>query len=424
MTATNLIKQKFQSAIRRGTGETHLLIPNYPKIDFSGEVIKACVKDFAYDGQCEGSRGAYLFEIIELAGKKDKIRKAVLKALLKPQKDTWTQAQLFDLAKMFAQQGDAAARQAIYQAFVHNAIRGSDWAGTSEIMELDGIEGLKFIAEEFGKRHEADPDDWQDDGVIYKFQKDNPGDDAWTELDTAAEQNRFIKIYVAEVRNTMTRRNERGKLPEPVYKNIVEEVLLRQGRFWFLNRKLKRTELELIAQQLLVERNKSNREKLLQIFTRHKFPLDQKVLFELASKDPVKNIRIVTHAIRALSLFKDKNIRQFALEQIAISKQPEFFVEILRENYKKGDYKLLTPLITNSNKDTKLEDLILDIAKIYWINNTAECREPLEALYNKHTCGICRKNVVEILKENNVLSEQIKNEIRFDCNEETRKLYE
>ncbi|UOE50028.1 hypothetical protein MTO98_02950 [Mucilaginibacter sp. SMC90] len=424
MVETNLIKQKFKSAIRRGTGETHLLIQNHPQIDFSGEIIKACVKNFAYDGQCEDSRGKYLFELINLSGREGKIKQGVLKALLKPQKDTWTLTQLFDLAKMFAQQGDTEARQVIYDAYVHNPIWGSDWAGTSEITELDGIEGLKFIAEEFGKRLEKNPEDWQDDDLINKFQKENPEVDVWTQLDISAEQNRFIKIYTDAVRENIVRNSERVKTPEPVYKNIVEEVLLKQSRTWFFNGKLKRPELDSIAQQLLTERKKSNIEKLLRIFTRHKFPLDQKMLFDLARKDPVKNRRIVTSAIKALNLFKSKKIRQFALEQITIGKHPTFFVELLIENYKKGDHKLLSLLVADSNKAVELEGLIIDITNIYHTNKTSDCREPLEALYDKHSCSICRKIAVKILKENNALSERIKNEIRFDCNEDTRELYE
>ncbi|SEM96427.1 hypothetical protein SAMN05192574_10213 [Mucilaginibacter gossypiicola] len=290
-------------------------------------------------------------------------------------------------------------------------------------MELDGLEGLKFIAEEFGKRLEKDPEDWQDDDLIKSFQKENPEIDVWAELDAAATQNRFIKIYTDDVRRNIDQRNERVK-PTLIYKNIVEEALLRQSRTWFINRKLKRAELELIAQQLLIERNKSNIEKLLRVFTKHKFPLNKEPLFNLALKDPARNMRIVILAIQALGLFKGKNIRQLALKQIAVSKRPAFFAKILIENYKKGDQKLLTTLVKKAGTGDELEGLIIDITNIYYANKTPECREPLEALYDKHTCGLCRKRAVEILKENDVLSERIKNEIRFDCNEDTRELYE
>lgn len=395
MTETNLIKQKFKSTIRRGTGEAHLLQQNHPGIDFSGEIIKACIKNFSYDGQCEQSREIYLFELINLSGKINKIKKAILKALLKPQNDTWTLTQLFDLAKIFAREGDTEAKQAIYDGFVHNPIWRSDWAGTYQIMELDGLEGLKFIAEEFGKRLEKDPEDWQDDNLINQFQKENPQIDVWAELDAATTQNRFIKIYIDDVRRNIAQRNERVK-PTLIYKNIVEEALLRPSRIWFINRDLNSAELNLIAQQLIVERKKANREKLLRVFTKHKFPLDKEFLFELACKDPVRNTRIVTMAADALSLFKGEDIRQFAIESITASKAPENFVIILASNYKSGDNLLLTKLAAESKDSHVLEWLVLKYKNIYWANETPECREPLEALYDKHTCGMCRKDIVEI----------------------------
>ena len=38
-------------------------------------------------------------------------------------------------------------------------------------------------------------------------------------------------------------------------------------------------------------------------------------------------------------------------------------------------------------------------------------------------CGLCRKNVVKLLLDNNVLADTIRQEIKFDSNEEVRKLY-
>ena len=146
MVKTAQLKQKFKSSIRRGTGEAYLLMHEYTKIDFSNYIIKASVKNFAYDGQCENSRAPYLYQIISLSPKKEKIRAGVLKALATEQNDTWSLIQLFELAKIFSRQGDEAAKEAIYNRFLINPINGSDWAGYSEILELDGFDGLKFIA--------------------------------------------------------------------------------------------------------------------------------------------------------------------------------------------------------------------------------------------------------------------------------------
>jgi hypothetical protein len=54
---------------------------------------------------------------------------------------------------------------------------------------------------------------------------------------------------------------------------------------------------------------------------------------------------------------------------------------------------------------------------------TRECKTPLEALYQKMNCGICREEIIMILLHNKVLSDVILQEIKFDANGEVRKLY-
>lgn len=101
----------------------------------------------------------------------------------------------------------------------------------------------------------------------------------------------------------------------------------------------------------------------------------------------------MTFAIQALGLFKNKSIREFALKQIAIGKHPTLFVELLKENYKKGDHKLLTALIANSNKGIELEGLIIDITNIYYANKTPECRSHWRH-FMINTTAVCAGNML------------------------------
>ena len=73
MTNNKTIKQRFQSSIRRGTGEAHLIMQQNPTVDFSTDIIKASLTNYAYDGQSEGSRDLYLSELIALSKQHDKI---------------------------------------------------------------------------------------------------------------------------------------------------------------------------------------------------------------------------------------------------------------------------------------------------------------------------------------------------------------
>lgn len=413
MTQATQLKQLFRSSIRRGTGEACLLMKDHPEIDFSSDIIKACLKNFAYDGQMESSRATYLNELISLSPKRNKIRNAVLKALATEREDTWTLTQLFDLAKLFAEKGDIQAKQAIYDRFLVNPINGSDWVGESEILELDGIPGLLFIADKVGRMLESDPDNWWDSLNVDEFQQKNPEMKIMDTLKKAAKHNRFIKIYLKELK-------QRGNhKPETiVYQNIVEEVTLSKRVYNILRIKPNDAELKQLAERLLIEKNINHQERLLMVFARFRFPLESSAILRLAKAK--KAPKIPWRATRALTLLTGEEIRSFALERMKTSKYPGNFAEILKSNYREGDHVLLTNLAKKFKSEDVIENLAGSYSDIYKANKTKNCKEPLEAVYDKLNCGLGRQDIVKILMENDVLSDKIRNEIRFDCNEETR----
>lgn len=421
MTDSKTIKQTFRSSIRRGTGEAHLIMQNNPTVDFSADIIKASLTNYAYDGQSENSRALYLSELISLSKQRDKIRKAVLHGLATEQDNTWTLTQLFDLAKIFAQSGDTVSRQAIFDRFFNHPVDHSDWVGYSEILELDGLEGLVFIADKIGKALEKNPDDWQDDMIIDHFQRENPKVKAFAELEKASKQNRFIKIYLDNIKRT--EENRKNHIREKVeYKNIIEEVLLCKPYIRLWKRKITDKQLTAIANQLLIEKNKNNQEKLLYVFNKFKFPFDSEFILQFAKQKPTSKNRIVEFAIDALQYLQSKEIRQFALDQLKTTKRPESLTSILISNYQNGDSKLLTELAEKFNQDYIIENLASSYIDIYKANKTTECKEPLEAIYDKLTCGIHRKGIIEVLMDNKVLSNKIRQEIKYDSYFETRQL--
>ncbi len=172
----------------------------------------------------------------------------------------------------------------------------------------------------------------------------------------------------------------------------------------------------------MIEKNKTNQEKLLYVFDKFKFPFDSEFILQLAKQKPTSKNRIVEFAINALHFLQGKSIRQFALEQLKTTKRPERLTRILISNYQKGDSKLLTNLAEKFNQDYIIENLASSYIDIYKANKTNECKEPLEAIYDKLTCGIHRKGIIEVLIDNKVLSDKIRQEIKYDSNLETRQL--
>ena len=422
MTTTTEIKKRFFDSLKRGTGEAYLIAKENPTIDFSTYVIKGALRNYAYDGQSEPSRAQYILDLYSLSDRKDKIRKAILIGLETEQEDTWSLTHLFDLAKLFAQQGDQEMRNAIYERFCNNPIEGSDWVGYSEILELDGLKGLIYIAEKFAKYIEQNPEDWQDDWILKSFQEENPDLKVNEILENLAKENKYVHIYLENIKRTKA--SQEKHKPKPIkYKDIVDEVL-NSKPFISFRRKRNLTEKEInqIAKQLIDETDKSNIERLLGIFDLYKFPYDSQIILNFAKQKPTNKNRIVEYAINSLKHLKSKDIRTFAMAKIQSSKNPIEYLEILASNYKSGDHKLLSHIATQTNNEHKIERLAGIYSDIYRANKTKDCKEPLEILYNKMNCEIHRNGIVEILIENEVLSDKIRAEIRFDSDMETRKL--
>lgn len=416
------LKSQFLNSLKRGTGEAYLIAKSNPNIDFSNQIIKGALNIFAYDGQCEGNRAQYIFDIISLSKQKTKVRKAVLKGLANESDNTWNLTHLFALTKLYAEKCDTEAKQAIYDRFLHHPIFGSDWVGYSEILELDGYDGLLYITEKFGKYLEQNPDDWQDDSIVSEFQEENKYLNVYEELEKKAKKNKFIRIYLDAVfRNNNSRKKNNSK--PTIFKDIIDEIYNSKPILSFKRKNnLTEEEVTLIAEQLIIETNKSKIEKLLSIFDRYKFPLDSEIILNFAKQKRSSKYSIVENALYALQHLKSKSIRRFALDKIQNSKNPVDYLEILISNYKKGDHKILTEIVAKTNDEDKIESLAGIFTEIFKANKTKKCKEPLEILYNKMNCGIHRNGIIEILIESGVLSKRIKKEMKFDSYLKTREL--
>lgn len=432
MIEKSIIKKQFFNSLKRGTGEAFILMKQYPEIDFSAYIQKAIIKNYAYDGQCESSRVNYLFSFYQLAHKKEKIRDAVLEALQTEIKDTWTLTQLFEFAKILAQQGDKEAKKGIYKRFGEKIIPGSDWAGSAEILELDGFDGLKYIAETFGRLLENDPEDCQDDELIISFQEKNKSINILEKLQEEAKRNKYIRLYLESIERTNKSYEEYQKNREKPQEinndpaSIINYLLtLKRIPPYIRKRKFDDETLESIAIRFLNEENKANKEKLLSIFIEHKFPFDYHPILELAKEKYNPKNRIIEYAIESLKFFQAKDLRDFTIDKLQTARlmNINLYLPILISNYKKGDYKLLNHLINKSDNPDFIHSINRDIRKIYEQNITTECKGPLENLYNKITCSECREDIIKLLIRNNVLSNKILKEIEFDCNENIQKLF-
>ena len=417
MNETTRIKRVFRGAIRRGTGRAHL--------NFSQEILKAAVINYAYDPQCEGSRGLYLTELINLSAQKATLISQLLRKLVAQQNNTYGLDQLFEIARRLAQAGHQEARAAFYERLELGASPDYACVGHYEEVKLDGIEGMKRAAEIIGKFLAANPEETEDGWLLKYAQEHNPTMNVEAELQSTARHNVHVARYLAAVQ--ADRQQEASRPPRPPKSSfeIVCNIIESRTRKYLMAstvEKLSRQQIKHLADAFLLETNRHRQEGYLLVFRHVKCPHGYEKLLTLAQAPLRRTDRLVEHAVAALQFFKAPAIREFALTNLPTSKAPWRYVDLLINNYRCGDHVLLTTLAKQAASELEIEQLACSFIKIYLKHKTKESHEPLRKIYHRMNCGIHRANVVETMIRNGVLPEKIREEIVFDSSSEIRKL--
>ena len=418
------VKRQFSNSLKRGTGEAYLILQGNPNIDFSDIIIKGAVKNYAYDQQSEGSRAVYIYQFIKKVKQKDKIIKAVLTKLKVEKEDYWSLDQMCDLAVLFFKAGHTEAKTTLYNRFNKNTLEDYAFCGKGQLMEIDGMNGILKVAEIVGKKI-VEENDSEDSYLIDTFQKRHKDISVYAELSKASKKNKFIEAYHKSILENKWTFSKRRKITKFSYALVKEKIESNKFRFVSVDRAndLSIEEVEKLATELLAEKDKQKQIQYLRFFAKRKFPFDYKSILKIANGKDAAKIRLIEFSVYALQYFSGKDIRELAFEKLKSLKNPFKYLNLLVSNYKKGDKIILNEIANRSDNYDFIHSIGSGYLNIYEANKTKECREPLETIYKKMNCGLCRKNVIKLLHDNNVLSDTIRQEIKFDSNAEVRKLY-
>ena len=437
------VRQRFRSSIRRGTGEVFLIMKNHPELDFSREVLQACLNQ--YNHFYNGTRTIYLLELLNLTNKKDQMIPGILEALTAEGPNSYFLEQLYELAAVFAREGNEEARTAMYERFSRGPVHEMDleWDGQEPLIGLDGMRALTFIARTKGRVIQENPEKWDnyigDWALVNLFQAENPSINAFSELRMAAKNDPYVKLFYEHAKKHKMSKQRKEKFNKAIRKQLSQrydyatikraidsgEPLFRSGPYY---ENLSENDIKKLADDFLKETNKRKMEKYLVIFSLVKFPYPFPPLLKIVKGKKGRKYslqyRLVFQAIKALRFFPAQEIRQFALSKLRDNDDPGLYVELLVGNYRKGDGKLLKKLFAkNKNIHTRHSLAHSYVDGIYEANSTKECRESLEAVYDNSNCGMVRVRAVSLLYKNGVLSDRIKEEIPFDSYEGVWEFY-
>jgi hypothetical protein len=405
-----------------------------------GLVLEACKHNQAYDPQCEGDRAGWMAEIIDAAGVEEQIIPRALEGVRLATGDNrfWDLTQLCRLARIFAGRGREDARRALYGAFQKEQ-HSMDLIGGEEIVDLDGADGLIYLADMMGFWLSDQPDLSLDDSPVNWFD-DRHGEGAGIRLlEACAYHNERVAAYLRHLQQPA---EEEGRLridqwrPTPdgadahvcrMQSYSAEDILHDiettdpdHNRFWFSGwgRHATEDQLRIIMARLFAEESPGRLFKYLRVFLLRPLPEFDDRLIQFA-EHPDAEVRWT--ALRVLSNHEDPRVRELGIAKIRSGRTGEGELLLLRRNYRTGDHLLVANVLEVPEDRENLHDLVYNLRQVYEQNQVPEARQAMLFVYEHSPCSLCRCSAVEILLHTKQAPEWMIRECALDANEAVRE---
>ncbi len=189
-------------------------------------LLEACLQDQRFDGQVEGPRGGWLWQMIEAVGARERFRVPILHALY-DLADHGSETQLCQLARHYAEAGDETFRTRLYEIVKQKPIADTPWLGEEEIVSLDGEQGFLFAARVRGMRLVGREWEW-DDGSLTDLAIERFGEEQVRRLLEASSDEavkRFRDYWQDNKQNKAEQRDLRSLHREKMAAIPVEEAI-------------------------------------------------------------------------------------------------------------------------------------------------------------------------------------------------------
>jgi len=148
-----LTSDTFADALRKGLGRAVLHVRDHGDADVEEQLLEAVTRNLAYDPQSEGTRGAWLIDLLDLLPDASRYLAASIavytRACATSAGDPWDVAHLAQLLRLLAERGNTAAGKALRAGSV--GLPSSTLELVSpELLLLDGLEVLPELVARFG----------------------------------------------------------------------------------------------------------------------------------------------------------------------------------------------------------------------------------------------------------------------------------
>lgn len=432
------MKYDFEHYLQAGHGRAYVIARADPE-RYRDRIMAACRKDYSFDMQSEGSRAFLTYDLISLFDDPTPFIEAIEESYKNPVADEdWKQiCYLTDLLLFFNQRKTVIRKYKqleknlysdelrdmvpLCQPFEYVAIK---------LIEDSSIKVIWNVANDIGKWFLSRTEDPQRlsshflwfDGIL----EDELGEDRFDELLKYNSDSDGVKEYV----RIMSLPHEFGR--KYSVENATSEIVMSWirkepeiERSEMLNRGLmtmSKSEALKLAEQFSKETDTDIKAAIASVFTSGKYPwpLDAGILIECGASD---NKRLAKEVNTALTLLKDERLHDYATALLQKGFDSDA-ISILINNIRKSDESLILSLLEELPITEENEGDWHGIASE--IGSNGDNPEMPDSLliwaYESTLCSWCRKNIVEEMINRGMLTDELKEELRWDANLDISKM--
>lgn len=192
----------FASALRTGHGRAIQHVKSYGSTGLVATIVDACVSSLVYDPQCEAARAPWLYSLVDCANLRAEVIQAIGALVHEPPpEDHRDLDQRSAILKELAAAGSEDARRLLYISLARLS-DSADVIAADHIVSLDGVEGLIYVARQFGHWLQDDPVFWVDDNLIEQCDESVGSKVGLTALERESTTDTYIARYLAALRRT------------------------------------------------------------------------------------------------------------------------------------------------------------------------------------------------------------------------------
>lgn len=438
-------KSEFSDAIKAGRGAASLHIKEFGLSGVADVVLDACLTDYRYDSQMEGSRAGWLFDMFKGTPEYASFSLAIIEEL-KTNTEFWDCSQLCALVSLIGQGDNLPARDALRRWVLHQAEFGDmdDSGFASELIACEGISAITELAGCYGRalmkdqdRNPSTLDDifWQDTSKLAAVESalkeravlDEEVQlylDYWQKEKAEIEaRNRESKKIGQEHLQTHSERVRQALPIEKVLKSAAGFVGAYPGLYTRFGRHA--TSEELVRVLANIERSKLEEEclRLLWVFRRVDLP---RIPWKLWDYLRSENVELRSATAEVLARLQDARLGEFArslLESQDFVLADAEMIGLLVRNFLPGDEALLmSELIRVSPKQDECHVLCERLLDIVEVNFSPSMSSLVQWAYQNTPCPHCRKRSLQQLIDNGVAGVEVIHESLFDACKEIRGL--